>query len=90
MQTFLDDHSADAYEQLVDRLLASPHFGERWGRHWLDLARYAESDGYENDRLRPDAWRFRDWVIAAVQRRPCRSTSSPSSSSPATCCRTRR
>ena len=52
--------------RLVDRLLASPHFGERWGRHWLDLARFAESDGYENDSLRPDAWRFRDWVIEAV------------------------
>jgi hypothetical protein len=63
---FLKDTAADAYEKLVDRLLASPHFGERWGRHWLDLARFAESDGYENDRLRPDAWRFRDWVIAAV------------------------
>jgi hypothetical protein len=48
---------------LVDRLLASPHFGERWGRHWLDLARFAESDGYENDNLRPGAWRFRDWVV---------------------------
>ncbi len=55
-------------EKVVDRLLASPHFGERWGRHWLDLARFAESDGYENDNLRPDAWRFRDWVIDAVNR----------------------
>ncbi|HUR54654.1 MAG TPA: DUF1549 domain-containing protein, partial [Gemmataceae bacterium] len=63
---FLDTPSSDAYEKLVDRLLASPHFGERWGRHWLDLARFAESDGYENDNLRLDAWRFRDWVIAAV------------------------
>lgn len=66
--TFADDLRADAYERLVDRLLASPHFGERWGRHWLDLARYAESDGYENDRLRPDAWRYRDWVIDAINR----------------------
>jgi hypothetical protein len=66
VKRFLDDHAADAYEKLVDRLLASPHYGERWGRHWLDLARFAESDGYENDRLRPDAWRFRDWVIAAI------------------------
>jgi len=56
----------DGYERTVDRLLASPHFGERWARHWLDLARFAESDGYENDRLRPDAWRFRDWVVRAV------------------------
>ncbi|MEO6787548.1 MAG: DUF1549 domain-containing protein, partial [Chthoniobacteraceae bacterium] len=55
-----------AVEALADRLLASPHFGERWGRHWLDKARYADSDGYEKDRPRPDAWRYRDWVIAAV------------------------
>jgi mono/diheme cytochrome c family protein len=54
-----------AYEALVDRLLASPHYGERWGRHWLDLARYADSDGYEKDRPRPDAYVFRDWVIKA-------------------------
>jgi hypothetical protein len=63
---FVADKSPDAYEKLVDRLLASPHFGERWGRHWLDLARYAESDGYENDAIRHEAWRFRDWVIRAV------------------------
>ena len=58
----------DVYAKWVDRLLASAHFGERWGRHWLDLARYADSDGYEDDRSRPDAWRFRDWVISAVNR----------------------
>ena len=57
-----------AYGREVDRLLTSPRFGERWGRHWLDLARYADSDGYEDDRTRPDAWRYRDWVIAAVNR----------------------
>ncbi len=68
VKAFVEDQRADAYERLVDRLLASPHFGERWGRHWLDLARFAESDGYENDRLRPDAWRFRDWVIDAFNR----------------------
>ncbi len=62
---FLKDTSANAYEKLVDKLLASPHFGERWGRHWLDLARFAESDGYENDNLRPEAYRFRDWVVRA-------------------------
>jgi len=62
------DGSAEAYENLVDRLLASPHFGERWGRHWLDLARYADSDGYEDDKFRPDAWRYRDWVIDAFNR----------------------
>jgi mono/diheme cytochrome c family protein len=55
-----------AIESLTDRLLASPRFGERWGRHWLDKARFADSDGYEKDRPRPDAWRYRDWVIAAV------------------------
>jgi hypothetical protein len=54
-----------AYERLVEELLQSPHFGERWGRHWLDMARYADSDGYEKDRPRPDAWRYRDWVIRA-------------------------
>ena len=65
---FVADQSPDAYERLVDRLLASPHFGERWGRHWLDLARYADSDGYEVDKPRPDAYRWRDWVIDAVNR----------------------
>jgi hypothetical protein len=65
---FCSDQRPDAYERLVDRLLASPHFGERWGRHWLDLARYADSDGYEVDKARPDAYRWRDWVIAAVNR----------------------
>lgn len=63
---FLNDSSADAYAKLVERVLASPHFGERWGRHWLDQARYADSDGYEKDNARPDAWRYRDWVIEAV------------------------
>jgi hypothetical protein len=57
-----------AYEALVDRLLASPHYGERWGRHWLDMARYADSDGYEKDTGRPWAWRYRDWVINALNR----------------------
>src|SRR6185369_7858928 len=63
---FIDDRRPDAVERLVDRLLASPHFGERWGRHWLDLARYADSDGYEKDRPRPFAFQYRDWVIAAL------------------------
>jgi hypothetical protein len=54
------------YEELVDRLLQSPHFGERWGRHWLDLAHFADSDGYEKDRARPDAHVYRDWVIEAI------------------------
>jgi len=65
---FIADERPDAWERLVDRLLASPRFGERWGRHWLDLARYADSDGYEKDRVRPHAWRYRDWVIDAINR----------------------
>jgi mono/diheme cytochrome c family protein len=66
VDAFLQDQRPDAVERLIDRLLTSPHFGERWGRHWLDLARYADSDGYEKDRPRPFAWRYRDWVIAAL------------------------
>jgi len=65
---FVNDKQKDAYQKLVDRLLASPHFGERWGRHWLDLARYADSDGYEKDSPRPYAWLYRHWVIDAVNR----------------------
>lgn len=65
---FLKDTSAEAYEKLVDQLLASAHFGENWARHWLDLARYADSDGYEKDLLRPHAWRWRNWVIDAINR----------------------
>ncbi len=66
VRAFVADTRPDAYERLVDRLLQSPHFGERWGRHWLDLARYADSDGYEKDRTRPFAYVYRDWVIAAI------------------------
>ena len=62
---FLNDPSADAYEKLVDRLLASPHYGERWARRWLDLARYADTNGYEKDRGR-SIWPYRDWVIKAL------------------------
>jgi len=62
-KAFLRDGSDDAYEKLVDRLLADPRYGERWGRHWLDLVRYGESDGYEDDKIRPHAWRYRDYVI---------------------------
>ncbi|MEX2119184.1 MAG: DUF1549 and DUF1553 domain-containing protein [Pirellulales bacterium] len=61
----LADDSPDAYERLVDRLLASPHYGERWARYWLDLVRFAESNGYERDALKPGAWQYRDWVIQA-------------------------
>jgi hypothetical protein len=61
-----DDSSA--YEEAVDRLLASPHYGERWARHWLDVIRFGESQGYERNRIRENAWRFRDWVIEAFNR----------------------
>jgi hypothetical protein len=64
---FVNDNSPDAYERLVDRLLASPHYGERWGRHWLDLARYADSNGYSIDAPR-EIWKYRDWVIDALNR----------------------
>ncbi len=66
IEAFVNDPRPDAYERMVDRALASPHYGERWGRHWLDLARYADSDGYEKDRPRPWAWRYREWVIRAL------------------------
>ena len=62
---FMDDAAPGAWERLVDTLLASPHYGERWGRHWLDLARYADTDGYEDDHDRPDIWRYRDYVVRA-------------------------
>ena len=68
VQAFLNDNRPDAYERVVDRLLDSPHYGEKWARHWLDLARYADSDGYEKDRSRPWAWRYRQWVIEALNR----------------------
>src|SRR5258708_7858939 len=60
---FLDDKSPDAWQKLIDRLLALPQYGERWGRHWLDVARYADSNGFEHDFDRPNAWRYRDYVI---------------------------
>lgn len=63
--SFVNDASPDAYERLVDRLLASPHYGERWARRWLDLARYADTNGYEKDRPR-SIWPWRDWVINAL------------------------
>ena len=66
VDAFVQDARDDAFERLVDRLMQSPHFGERWGRHWLDMARYADSDGYEKDNARPDAYRYRDWVIDAI------------------------
>jgi hypothetical protein len=63
IEQFINDPTADAYEKLLDRLLASPHYGERWARHWLDVARYTESQGFEYDRIRPNAWHYRDYVI---------------------------
>jgi hypothetical protein len=68
IQDFLDDKRPDAYARVVDRLLASPHYGEKWARYWLDLAHYADSDGYEKDLERPWAWRYRQWVIDALNR----------------------
>ena len=64
-QEFLADSGPDAWEQLIEKLLDSPQYGERWGRHWLDVARYADSDGYEQDVDRPNAWRYRDYVVNA-------------------------
>ncbi len=65
---FVHDRSANAFETVVDRLLASPHFGEKWARMWLDLARYADSAGYGSDPLRPNIWPWRDWVINAFNK----------------------
>ena len=65
---FIGRFGAQAYERWVDHLLGQPAYGERWGRHWLDLARYADSDGYEKDWVRPWSWRWRNWVIDAINR----------------------
>ncbi len=67
VDAFLADRRPDAYERQVERLLSSPHYGERWGRHWLDAARYADSDGFEKDKQRW-VWAYRDWVISALNR----------------------
>ncbi len=66
LEDFLADSSPGAFERVVDRLLASPHYGERWGRHWLDLVRYADSNGMDDNLAYSDAWRFRDYVIASL------------------------
>lgn len=68
LKAFLVDASDRAWDKVVDRLLASPAFGERWAQHWLDLAHYADSNGFELDADRPDAWRYRDWVIDAFNK----------------------
>ena len=70
LEQFLGDARPDAYERLVDRLLDSPQYGERQAQHWLDLAHYADSNGFELDADRPDAWRYRDWVVRRLERRP--------------------
>src|SRR5579872_6030282 len=63
VQAFTSDTSPDAFAKVVDRLLASPRYGERWAHHWLDLARYADSEGFKSDETRPNIWRYRDYVI---------------------------
>jgi mono/diheme cytochrome c family protein len=63
VEKFVNDQSSNAWERLIDELLASPHYGEKWGRHWLDVVRYAETNGYERDGPKPYAWRYRDYVI---------------------------
>lgn len=68
VETFLNDPAPNAYEEVVDTLLASPHYGERWARPWLDLCHYGDSDGYLQDFARPYAWRYRDWLIDALNR----------------------
>jgi hypothetical protein len=65
-ETFFADRAPGAFERLIDRLLDDPRYGERWGRKWLDLVRYAESNGYEDDKIRPHAWRYRDYVIRSL------------------------
>jgi len=62
---FIDDAADDAYDRLVERLLASPHYGERWARHWLDVVRFGETQGFERNLIRENAWRYRDWVVRA-------------------------
>ena len=66
IEAFTNDQSANAYAAAIDQLLASPRYGERWARHWLDLARYAESEGFKADETRPNAWRYRDYVIKSI------------------------
>ena len=85
LDAFLADGSPDAYERAVDRLLASPAYGEHQARDWLDLARYADSHGYEKDDAAHHAWRYRDWVIDAFNRRYAVRSSSRSNSSRGTC-----
>ena len=69
VERFLNDDTPDAFSRVVDRLLDSPHYGEQWGRHWLDLVRYADTAGENSDHPLPHAWKYRNWVIAAFNRR---------------------
>jgi hypothetical protein len=69
VEAFVNDASPRAYENLIERLLASPHYGERWGRFWLDVVRYADSSGFEHDKDLANAWRYRDYVIQGAQPR---------------------
>ena len=66
VESFVQDDSPEAFAKVVDRLLDSPRYGERWARHWLDLARYSDSEGFKSDETRPNAWRYRDYVINAL------------------------
>ncbi|MEJ7607992.1 MAG: DUF1549 domain-containing protein [Bryobacteraceae bacterium] len=66
IETFVADEAPDAYEKLVDTLLASPRYGERWARHWLDVVHYGDSHGYDKDKPRLNAWPYRDYVIKAL------------------------
>ncbi len=68
VEAFVADPAADAYQRLVERLLASPHYGERWARPWLDIVHFGESQGFERDKLRLNSWRYRDWVVDALNR----------------------
>ena len=86
IDAFLKDDSPEAFAKVVDRLLASPHYGERWGRHWLDVVRYADTAGCNSDFPVPEACRYRNWVIDAFNA-TSPTTSSSASKSPATCCR---
>jgi hypothetical protein len=86
VREFVNDKSPNAYEKLADRLLSSPHYGERQARRWLDLARYADSAGFQNDNTRPNNFRYRDYVINGFNSPTSRSTASSRSSWPATSC----
>lgn len=68
VEAFVNDTDPAAWEDLIDRLLSRPEYGERWGRHWLDVVRFGESQGFERDKLRPNSWQYRDWVVSAFNR----------------------